>query len=132
LSASIPAANGLFTARALAKLYAVLAAGGSIDGTRLLSSATLARALEVQSRGFDLVMPIPMRWRLGYHRGMTSAGTPPRAFGHYGFGGSGAFADPDQQLAVALTVNSGLGTPFGDLRVVTIGGIALRCARRRG
>ncbi len=131
LAAPNPSANGLFTARALAKLYATLAGGGSIDGVRLLSPATLARAVEVQSRGLDLVVPIPMRWRLGYHRGMTSAGTPPRAFGHYGFGGSGAFADPEQQLAVALTVNSGLGTPFGDFRIMAIGGIALRCARRR-
>src|SRR5215470_16881904 len=43
LAASIPAANGLFTARALAKLYSVLAAGGALNGTRLLSEATLRR-----------------------------------------------------------------------------------------
>ncbi|MGD9762301.1 MAG: serine hydrolase domain-containing protein [Candidatus Binatia bacterium] len=133
LAAPIPAANGLFTARALAKLYAVLAAGGRLNGTQLLSARTVARATEVQTRRFDLVMPVPMHWRLGYHRAFTTAGSPPRAFGHYGFGGSGAFADPDQQLAVALVLNSGVGTPFGDLRTAAIGGIALRCARgRRG
>lgn len=131
LAASIPAANGLFTARSLAKLYATLAAGGALNGTRLLSSRTLERATEVQTRGIDLVVPFPMHWRLGYHRAATTAGTPPRAFGHYGFGGSGAWGDPDQQLAMAMVLNSGIGTPFGDLRTAQIGGTVLRCARRR-
>jgi CubicO group peptidase (beta-lactamase class C family) len=130
LAASIPAANGLFTARSLAKLYAVLAAGGQWQGRRLLSEATLARATEIQTRRMDLVVPYPMHWRLGYHRAVTIRGTPPRAFGHYGFGGSGAWADPDHQLAVALVLNSGIGTPFGDLRTVLISGVALQCAVR--
>jgi len=55
----------------------------------------------------------------------------PNDFGHYGFGGSGAFTDPDRELAVALTLNSGVGTPFGDLRIVRIGTAALRCAEER-
>jgi len=46
------------------------------------------------------------------------------------FGGSGAWADPDRQLAVALVLNSGIGTPFGDLRTVQIGGVALQYAPR--
>jgi CubicO group peptidase (beta-lactamase class C family) len=131
LGVSIPAANGLFTARALAKLYAALAAGGTFDGVRLLSAATLDRATEVQTRRVDLVVPFPMHWRLGYHRAATTRGTPPRAFGHYGFGGSGAWADPDRQLAVAMVLNSGIGTPFGDLRTFRISGRVLRCADRR-
>src|SRR6185369_7236697 len=93
LAVPIPAANGLFTARSLAKLYAALANGGALNGTRLFSAATLARATEVQTRRIDLVVPFPMHWRLGYHRVSTTRGTPPRAFGHYGFGGSGAWAD---------------------------------------
>lgn len=130
LSASIPAVNGLFTARSLAKLYAMLAAGGQWHGRRLISEATLARATEVQTHRMDLVVPFPMHWRLGYHRAVTVRGTPPRGFGHYGFGGSGAWADPDRQLAVALVLNSGIGTPFGDLRTALLGGVALRCAAR--
>jgi CubicO group peptidase (beta-lactamase class C family) len=130
LAASIPAANGLFTARSLAKLYAVLAAGGQWHGRRLLSEATLARATEIQTRRMDLVVPFPMHWRLGYHRAVTLRGSPPRGFGHYGFGGSGAWADPERQLAVALVLNSGIGTPFGDLRTTLIGGAALQCAAR--
>jgi len=89
------------------------------------------RATEVQSRGIDLVVPFPMHWRLGYHRAATTAGTMPRGFGHYGFGGSGAWADPDQNLSMAMVLNSGIGTPFGDMRTAQIGGVVLRCARRR-
>ena len=132
LRTPIPAANGLFTARSLARMYAALASGGAIDGVRLLSPKTLARATRVQSATPGrAVMPYDMRWRLGYHGVLTTLGVPRNAFGHFGFGGSGAWACPRRQLAVALIVNSGMGTPFGDLRVVRIGGAALVCADAR-
>jgi CubicO group peptidase (beta-lactamase class C family) len=122
LQVAIPAANGLFTARSLARMYAALAGGGSIDGIRLLSPSTLARATEIQaSAARRVVIPFDMRWRLGYHGVLTTRGRPRRAFGHFGFGGSGT----GRELAVALIVNSGVGTPFGDLRIMRIGGAAL-------
>jgi CubicO group peptidase (beta-lactamase class C family) len=132
LRASIPAANGLFTARSLGRLYAALAGGGEIDGVRLLSQRTLTRATRPQDRPHSrVVIPFDMRWRLGYHGVATTRGVPRRAFGHFGFGGSGAWADPRRDLAVALIVNAGLGTPFGDLRILRIGGAALGCANAR-
>ena len=129
-AASVPAANGMFTARSLARLYACLAAGGELDGVRLLSAEAVRRATTEQNRGVGRVIPLSMRWRLGYHRAFA-LGARSRGFGHYGFGGSGAFADAKRQLAVALTVNSGVGSPLGDLRIARIGGVALRCAERR-
>ncbi len=129
--AVVPSANGTFTARSLAKLYAVLAAGGSLDGVRLVSQETLAKAAEVHSKGIGRVIPYPMHWRLGYHRVNTIGAKSARGFGHSGFGGSGAWADPDRDLAVALVLNSGTGTPFGDLRIIQIGSAAIRCADRR-
>jgi CubicO group peptidase (beta-lactamase class C family) len=132
LSVAIPAANGLFTARSLARMYAALAGGGEIDGIRLLSRRTLERATEVQAEApVRCVVPFDMRWRLGYHGVATTRGVPHRAFGHFGFGGSGAWADPRRNLAVALIVNSGMGTPFGDFRIIRIGGAALDGVRDR-
>jgi CubicO group peptidase (beta-lactamase class C family) len=132
LRATIPAANGLFTARSLARMYAALAAGGTLDGVRLLSPETLRRATERQERTGRLhVVPFDMAWRLGYHGVLTSRGVPEYGFGHFGIGGSGAWADPEHDLAVALVVNSGIGTPFGDLRIIRVGGAALGCARAR-
>jgi len=130
-AASIPAANGMFTARSLAKLYAVLANDGELGGVRLLERATVWRASEVQNRGIGKVIPVPMHWRLGYHRVPTVGVKVSNGFGHFGFGGSGAWADPDRNLAVAMTLNSGVGTPFGDLRMVRVGTAAARCADRR-
>ena len=131
LRAAIPALNGLFSARSLARMYAALAGEGEIGSTRLLSCATLLRATERQKRAGSLrVIPFDMRWRLGYHGVATTRGFPEHAFGHFGFGGSGAWADPSQRLAVALVVNSGMGTPFGDLRIARIGGAVLDSLRR--
>lgn len=129
--ASIPAANGMFTARSLARLYACLAQGGELDGVRLLSHDTIRKAATEQNRGAGRVIPISMRWRLGYHRVFAVGARVPAGFGHFGFGGSGAWADPTRQLAVALVVNSGVGTPFGDARIARVSGAAVRCADRR-
>jgi len=132
LRVAIPAGNGLFTARSLARMYALLGNGGELDGVKLISRATLAKATSLQvPTGRTSVIPFDMRWRLGYHGIVTTRGFPQQAFGHFGFGGSGAWADPEQQLAVALIVNSGMGTPFGDTRTARIGGAALASARRR-
>ncbi len=129
----IPAGNGIFTARSLARVYAALAEGGEIDGVRILSRHTLARAMERQAKTQGLaVLPFDMRWRLGYHGIATTRGFSSSAFGHFGFGGSGAWADPSRRLSVAMVVNSGMGTPFGDLRLVRIGGAALAAAEHRG
>jgi CubicO group peptidase (beta-lactamase class C family) len=131
LRVAIPAANGLFTARSLARVYAALSMGGELDGVRLLSRRTLAEATQRQRRTRALaVIPFDMRWRLGYHGIFTTVGVPREAFGHFGFGGSGGWADPSRELAVALIVNRGMGTPFGDTRTARIGGAVLKASRR--
>jgi CubicO group peptidase (beta-lactamase class C family) len=132
LRAAIPSANGLFTARSLARMYAALAGGGELDGVRLLSSGALKRATQIQDRApHRAVLPFDMRWRLGYHAIFTTRGIPKAAFGHFGFGGSGAWADPSRELAVGMIVNSGMGTPFGDVRIARISGAALLSVEQR-
>jgi CubicO group peptidase (beta-lactamase class C family) len=131
LRAAIPAASGLFTARSLARMYAALAGGGALDGVRLLSPETLREAARPQpATRHHAVIPFDLRWRLGYHGVFTTRGAPRRAFGHFGFGGSGAWADPSRNLAVALIVNAGMGTPLGDLRIARVGAAALAGAAR--
>jgi CubicO group peptidase (beta-lactamase class C family) len=130
MDAAIPAANGFFTARSLARMYAVLAGGGELDGTRLLSPERIPVISEVQRQGRDHVLVVPMDWRLGYHRVFTTRGPVPTAFGHFGFGGSGGWADPERDLAVALVCNRGSGTPVGDLRIMELGAAAVKAADR--
>ena len=131
MDAEIPAANGFFTARSLAKLYGLLAHGGEVGGVRLLSPRTLQQVAVMHSRGPDLVLALPMGWRLGYHSAFTTRGTVPGAFGHFGFGGSGGWTDPRRDLALAMVCNRGTGTPIGDLRMAQLGTVLDRAVRRR-
>jgi CubicO group peptidase (beta-lactamase class C family) len=128
MDAEVPAANGFFTARSLAKLYAMLAGGGQVGGMRLLSPQTVQQIAVVHSRGPDLVLALPMGWRLGYHAAFTTRGTVRGAFGHFGFGGSGGWADPRRDLALAMVCNRGTGTPLGDLRMAALGATLNRAA----
>lgn len=129
--APMPAANGTFTARSLARLYAMWAGGGELDGVRLLSERTVQEAAEVQNRRRDVVLGIPMRWRMGFHMVGTSRGFLPHAFGHFGYGGSGAWACPRRRLAVAFVTNRVAGTPVADTRMIRVGGVASRAAEAR-
>jgi CubicO group peptidase (beta-lactamase class C family) len=130
-AAAIPAFNGAFTARSLARLYAMLARGGELDGTRILSPATVRHAATIQNTRPDAVVFFRLRWRLGYHLAGTLRGIVPNGFGHFGYGGSGAWCDPDTDLAVAFTTNTLAGTPMGDTRLLRLGAAALTCAERR-
>ncbi|MDE0803250.1 MAG: serine hydrolase [Acidimicrobiales bacterium] len=132
LDAEIGAANGTFTARSLARLYAIFANDGEHDGVRLLSPGRVALMSEQQTDGRDYCVPIKMRWRIGYHQGFIAAlHQMPNAFGHFGLGGSGAWADPDLDLAVAYVTNDmrSASTPFGDARLARIGAAAAKAAR---
>lgn len=127
----IPAANGMFTARSLARMYGAVAEGGEIDGVRILSPQRIREMAAIQSRRVDLVVPIPMHWRLGFHRVFTTGPRTPDAFGHFGWGGSGAWCDPSRRLGVGFTVNSSGGTsPFGDTRIARLNGAIIRSAEQ--
>jgi CubicO group peptidase (beta-lactamase class C family) len=126
LDAVIPAANGHFTARSLARMHSVLAGRGTRDGVSLLSPEAVARMGVVQSMRRDLVLGFRMRWRLGYHLVSTTRGVLDPAFGHFGYGGSGAWCDPSRDLAVGFTCSRGSGTPIGDIRILQLGSAVMR------
>ncbi|MEO8458280.1 MAG: serine hydrolase domain-containing protein [Chloroflexota bacterium] len=118
-TAEIPAANGHTTARSVARLYAALSLGGELDGVRLMSRESVARAATEQCYGPDEVIKLPMRWALGF--GLSSEGVDigpnPHAFGHSGFGGSLGLADPDARIGFGYVMNQMLNTnTLGDDR----------------
>jgi CubicO group peptidase (beta-lactamase class C family) len=63
--AEIPAVNGHGAARAVAQFYAGLAAGGVLDGVRLLSDDLVAQMLATQHEGKDEVLGRHVVWGLG-------------------------------------------------------------------
>jgi CubicO group peptidase (beta-lactamase class C family) len=134
LQTVMPAANGMFTAESLATLYGALANGGEVDGRRLLSADTVLQIGRVQTRALDRNLLVPMRWRLGYHQPFVPGVWMPRAFGHYGYAGSGGWADPDTGMSVAFVSNRmyPVTTAFGDLALVRLSRIAVEAVRAAG
>ena len=109
LDSEIPAANGVATARALARMYGAIANGGRIDGTQFLSRRLIAGLIGRPSLRLDRSMFMPLSFHLGYH-GCRSPGVLP-GFGHVGLGGSLGWADPATGLAFGF-VHNRLLTPM--------------------
>jgi CubicO group peptidase (beta-lactamase class C family) len=115
IRAEVPAANGMASARALARMYA--ACLGEVDGVRLLRPETVAAAMVPQTSGTDLVLTFASRFGLGFQlsfpeRPMAGDGS----FGHYGIGGSVGFAHPERGLAFGYVVNQMLPGGTADPR----------------
>ena len=127
LQAVIPAASGVFSAHSLAKIYAMLANQGQWQGKTLIQPDVFKTLSTVQFTQRDRIMPLPMHWRLGYHRILT-LGKSSTGFGHMGFNGSGAWCDPERQLSFAYTHNFPTGSITGDYRLWGLTQETLRCA----
>ncbi|GAA3430456.1 serine hydrolase domain-containing protein [Kutzneria kofuensis] len=115
--AEIPAGNGHGNARSVAEIHALLANGGVAKGKRLLSEAGCRRALEIQIEGPDLILPIRMRWGLGF---AVNNGLMPNPNTVYwgGYGGSVALIDMDARMTFAYAMNKMSGTTTGDDRAL--------------
>ena len=126
LDAEIPAANGVVTARGLARMYGAIANGGRIDGSQFLSRELVAGLSGRRSLRPDGNLFIPLAFHLGYHR-LPFDAIP--GFGHVGLGGSLGWADPESGLAVGF-VHNRLLTPF--VVVDHAGFVATSALLRRG
>jgi CubicO group peptidase (beta-lactamase class C family) len=102
--ACVPASNGIMSARSLAKHYAALCPGG-VDGVELLNEERVRIATQPQLPSEP--QDNPARRGLGYALGGDAGDYGPRlsTFGHAGYGGANAFADPEKRYAVAFTKN---------------------------
>jgi len=127
LQAIIPAATGVFSANSLARIYAMLANAGEWQGQQLIRPEIFKQLSQIQYTRRDRIMPLPMHWRLGYHRILT-LGKSSSGFGHMGFNGSGAWCDPERGLSFAYTHNFSTASITGDYRLWGLTQETLRCA----
>jgi CubicO group peptidase (beta-lactamase class C family) len=116
LAAEIPSSNGVSSAHDLARLFSVLAMGGSVDGVRLLSLDGVRRFAEPVLTAPDAVMDLgfPGSWLLTRRTTITRSlgytcndrsrrfGPSPLAYGCEGAGGQVAFCDPERGMSLAF------------------------------
>ncbi|MCL9816182.1 serine hydrolase domain-containing protein [Natronocalculus amylovorans] len=109
--AVIPAANGIGTARDMARFYACIANGGSIDGTELLSTETVDYATQTHAEtDSDGTLSRPARYGLGFWTGglandMFGTVSRERQFGHAGLGSIFGWGDPELNVGFAYVTN---------------------------
>lgn len=126
-SAQIPAVNVHSTADGLARLYAALANGGSLDGVRILSSAAVDSLRRMRSPGPDEMLG-KRRWAAGVALNSDGAfGPDPEAFGHAGWGGSLGCASVEANVAIAYVVNRMGSRLNGDPRARLLGDAVFEC-----
>jgi CubicO group peptidase (beta-lactamase class C family) len=101
-AAQLPAANGIGSARGLARIFAALT--GEVDGTRLLSQAAMEASRREHVRGPDLAAAAMPESALGLGFTLPTRDRPlggPGSFGTAGLGGCRAWTLPEAALAYA-------------------------------
>ena len=104
-SAELPAGGGIGNARSIARLCAIAAMGGELDGVRYLSRDILEEAAREQGHG---QCPYLGWARFGLGFGMNSIGfkyPSPTTFGWGGTGGSWAIMDPKAGVSLGYAPN---------------------------
>ncbi len=116
--AQLPSANGHATALALATLMAAFACDGRIGDLEVLAPGAAAAAARSRIEGPDKVLPFTVVWGAGVLRneGLDIYGPGADSFGHYGWGGSCGFADPERRLSGAYVMNKQSVHLIGDPR----------------
>jgi CubicO group peptidase (beta-lactamase class C family) len=120
--AAIPSVTGHATAPALARMMAIFACDGVLDGRRVLSAATVREATRPRVKGADLVLPYDLAWGAGLMRneGIHIYGPGEETVGHSGWGGSCAFADPARRVSGAYVMNRQSAELIADARAMAL------------
>ncbi len=113
-----PGANAHGTAAAFARLMAIMACDGELDGREILPPGLALEAARQRIQGDDLVLPYTVSWGAGFLRnqGLGIYGPSDHAFGHSGWGGSCAAADPERRLSLSYVMNRQSQHLIGDPR----------------
>lgn len=120
LTAIVPAGNVVTNANELSRFFQLLLNQGELDGVRIFEPRTIHRATSEQSYlELDLTLGVPTRYSMGFILGGFGFYGPDsaHAYGHLGFINIVAWADPERQIAVALT-NSGKPLFFPEIYFV--------------
>ena len=115
--AEIPAAGGHGNARSVAMIHTLTANGGIANGKQIISPEGLERIFETQAEGTDLVLPVELKFGMGF--GLPSPALPlpnPRTCYWGGWGGSLAIIDMDAKLSFSYVMNKMNETTTGDPR----------------
>jgi CubicO group peptidase (beta-lactamase class C family) len=122
----MPAANGITTARSLAKMYA--ATIGEVDGIRLYGDDIVALSSAERVNGPDESLVVESRFGYGFmlHGEMTPL-LSDRAYGHAGAGGSLGFADPSNGVGYGYVMNQMGGGIAGDPRTISLNEAVRAC-----
>jgi len=107
-TAEIPSANGHGNARAVARLYGMLANGGELDGIRIMRPETIDQLRAERHNLQDRIRPRHYHQASGVVRNsppVAYMGPNPGAFGHQGAGGAIGFGDPENGIGFAYGMN---------------------------
>lgn len=127
-AAGLPSAGGVATARATARLFALYACNGQLDGREFLTAATLEQCWRPRPAGPDHTYgyPLPVGygglWHVapGVSNARPSGALTEGVLSHTGAGGTVAWAEPERGLAVAILHNRCFfgaqpALPFGEI-----------------
>jgi len=106
--ADIGAANGHGNARSVARIMSAVSRGGTVDGVRLVSPATIDLIFREQANGTDLVLGVPLRFGIGYGLPIpeTLPYIPDEKICYWGgWGGSMIIMDVGRKLTISYMMN---------------------------
>ena len=114
--AEIPALNCHSNSKSLAQIYDYFL------NSNFISRETFDQVTSIEVKGEDQVMKRPMQWSpIGFSIGGGKLfGKSNLSFGHTGWGGSMAFADPENNLSISYTMNMLTGSMLGDQRALSL------------
>ena len=120
----VPGACGIASAGDLARFYAMMQMGGTLDGVRLFGPDTAKEVTSLRIEGIDATLGLFGKRSLGLaladERMGISKGDATNTFGHGGAGTSVGWADSETGLAVGYITNGFRSSDTNNPRLAAI------------